>query len=78
MWSSKLRLSIGGQAPVRIDLHHEDAIDQRYQLSFQLPSDLASNLPVPEFIVGDAVIHAAAIGVGSERRTDAVGELRLL
>jgi hypothetical protein len=58
-----LRADIGGQVVRRIDLHCEDAVDQRYQINLQVPQDVAAGTHILQVAVADAVIFSEAIDI---------------
>lgn len=58
-----LRAAVGGQAVDTIDLHCEDAVDQRYQINLQVPCGVAAGTHVLQVAVADAVIFSEEIHI---------------
>jgi SAM-dependent methyltransferase len=58
-----LRAVIGGEEMRAIDLHCEDAVDQRYQINLRLPEGGPAGMQILEVAVSDSVIFSEAIDI---------------
>lgn len=58
-----LRACVGGQAMRAIDLHCEDAVDQRYQINLHLPEGVPAGMRILEVAIADSVIFSEAIDI---------------